>query len=304
MEEEKELTIEDLLNLEISNQVVEEEVNDEEEVVKKPFSMDDLFNENTEKKPVSELEQSIIVRDNPALLNPVQIDTKVGQLEEVVNYNETEDAIFYEPSDPKESDFYIQTQEVINNIDDIIKNPVKLPQSTRKESLGWKEVIPGVKSGTLSCECLTDYSDSLGFDQLADMVITKQKATFYFKWRNTAGGSTFPLAWTTLVPFILSASLNLYAFSDLGTLVYPGEFILINSLAPPVLIALGGAIEGLFAETVFDQKIHAFAVILFNTGFWLQLNMLTKAGDLLPVFVTSDAPQFGFKLLLAKIFKK
>lgn len=130
------------------------------------------------------------------------------------------------------------------------------------------------------------------------------KATFYFKWRNTVGGSTFPLAWTTLVPFILSASLNLYAFSDLGTLVYPGKFTLINSLAPPVLIALGGAIEGLFAETVFDQKIHAFAVILFNTGFWLQLNMLTKAGDLLPVFVTSDAPPFGFKLLLAKIFKK
>ena len=107
------------------------------------------------------------------------------------------------------------------------------------------------------------------------------KATFNFKWGQTAGGSTFPLAWSTLVPFILSASLNLYAFSDLGTLVFPGPFHIINSLSPPILIALGGAIEGLFAETIFDQKIHAFAVILFNIGFWLQFNMITKGGEIL-----------------------
>ena len=107
------------------------------------------------------------------------------------------------------------------------------------------------------------------------------KATFYFKLPKTAGGSVFPLAWTTLIPFILSASLNLYAFSDLGTLVFPGPFHIINSLSPPILIALGGAIEGLFAETIFDQKIHAFAVILFNIGFWLQFNMITKGGEIL-----------------------
>jgi hypothetical protein len=107
------------------------------------------------------------------------------------------------------------------------------------------------------------------------------KATFNFRWKQTAGGSTFPLAWTTLVPFIISASLNMYAFTDLGGLVYPGYFSLVNSLAPPILIALGGAIEGLFAETIFDQKIHAFAVILFNAGFWLQLNMIIKGAQIL-----------------------
>jgi hypothetical protein len=107
------------------------------------------------------------------------------------------------------------------------------------------------------------------------------KATFTFKWKQTAGGSTFPLAWATLIPFILSASLNMYAFSDLGGLVFPGYFSVVNSLAPPLLIGLGGAIEGLFAETVFDQKIHAFAVILFNLGFWLQLNMIVKGGNML-----------------------
>ena len=105
------------------------------------------------------------------------------------------------------------------------------------------------------------------------------KATFYFKWRETTGGSTFPLAWTTLIPFIFSATLNMYAFTDLGLLVYPGFFRLFNSLAPPIMIALGGAIEGLFAETVFDQKIHALAVILFNMGFWLELDMIRKGGE-------------------------
>jgi hypothetical protein len=73
----------------------------------------------------------------------------------------------------------------------------------------------------------------------------------------------------------------MYAFSDLGVLVYPGHFTVIRSLAPPVFIALGGVIEGIFAETVFDQKIHAFAVILFNAGFWLELSMITKGGEML-----------------------
>ena len=99
------------------------------------------------------------------------------------------------------------------------------------------------------------------------------KATFNFKWGHTAGGSTFPLAWTTLVPFILSASMNMYAFLNLGASC---NFTIVKSLAPPLLIGLGGIIEGLFAETVFDQKIHAFAVILFNLGFWFELDMIKK----------------------------
>jgi len=58
---------------------------------------------------------------------------------------------------------------------------VDLPESTNKDSGGWKEVIPGVKSGTVSCECLTDYNDTLSFEDLTDMMILKQKAVFYFK---------------------------------------------------------------------------------------------------------------------------
>ena len=87
----------------------------------------------------------------------------------------------------------------------------------------------------------------------------------------------------------MSASLNLYAFYELGSFVYSGPFVIINSLAPPVLIALGGAIEGLFAETIFDQKIHAFAVILFNSGFWLELNLIKTAGEILPIAVSNKS---------------
>jgi hypothetical protein len=107
------------------------------------------------------------------------------------------------------------------------------------------------------------------------------KATFYFKWGHTTGGSTFPLAWTTLIPFILAATLNIYAFAHLGNTILNNNFSLFNSILPPIFIALGGIIEGLFAETIFDQKIHAFAVILFNLGFWLQLNMLQESGEML-----------------------
>ena len=65
----------------------------------------------------------------------------------------------------------------------------------------------------------------------------------------------------------MAASLNMYAFTKVGGVVY---------LLAPLLIASGGVIEGLFAETVFDQKIHALAVILFNAGFWLELNMIQQ----------------------------
>ena len=58
---------------------------------------------------------------------------------------------------------------------------VDLPDATNKDSAGWTEVITGVRSGTINCECLTDYSDSLNFDEIVDMLITKQKAVFYFK---------------------------------------------------------------------------------------------------------------------------
>ncbi len=105
------------------------------------------------------------------------------------------------------------------------------------------------------------------------------KATFYFKWKGTTGGSTFPIAWMTVIPFIMAATVNMYTFTQVGQIAFEGPFSIVRSINPPLLIALGGVIEGIFAETVFDQKIHIFAVVLFNLGFWLQLDLLEKAGS-------------------------
>lgn len=56
-----------------------------------------------------------------------------------------------------------------------------LPESTTKNSGGFKEFIVGIKSGNVTCECLTDYSDSLQYGDLVDMMITDTKAVFYVK---------------------------------------------------------------------------------------------------------------------------
>jgi hypothetical protein len=58
-------------------------------------------------------------------------------------------------------------------------------------------------------------------------------------------------------------------------------------LTPPILIALGGVVEGLFAETVFDQKLHLFSFAMINVGFWLELNMIAKGGDVLSYCISS-----------------
>ena len=67
----------------------------------------------------------------------------------------------------------------------------------------------------------------------------------------------------------------MFAFVKFGKHVYADEGLAgtLKSLAAPVAIGAGGIIEGLLAETRFNQWIHFFAVILFNVGFWLQLDM-------------------------------
>jgi len=56
-----------------------------------------------------------------------------------------------------------------------------LPDASTKASGGWSEAIAGVRSGSIECEGLTNYSNSLNFNDIADMIITRQKAVFYFK---------------------------------------------------------------------------------------------------------------------------
>lgn len=56
-----------------------------------------------------------------------------------------------------------------------------LPESTTKDSNGWREYIAGLKSGTITAEGLIDYSDNLNFSQFEQMIITRETARFYFK---------------------------------------------------------------------------------------------------------------------------
>jgi hypothetical protein len=97
------------------------------------------------------------------------------------------------------------------------------------------------------------------------------KATF-----SLFGQPSFPLAWLTLLPFVASILCNLVAYYVIGE---PALGSLL-AVAPPILIGLGGAIEGLFAETRFNQWIHCFAVAVLNAGLWLELYWLNKVPEL------------------------
>lgn len=56
-----------------------------------------------------------------------------------------------------------------------------LVNTSTKDSNGWKEYIVGLKGGSLRSTGLTDYSDSLNYEELVQMLITKEKANFFFK---------------------------------------------------------------------------------------------------------------------------
>lgn len=56
-----------------------------------------------------------------------------------------------------------------------------LPESTTKDSLGWREFIACVRGGKMTASGLTAYNDSLNFEQFADYVIGRSKVVFYFK---------------------------------------------------------------------------------------------------------------------------
>ena len=56
-----------------------------------------------------------------------------------------------------------------------------LPESTTKDSGGFAEYLPCIRSGSISVNGFTSYSDSLNFDEFSGYVITREKHTYYFK---------------------------------------------------------------------------------------------------------------------------
>lgn len=66
----------------------------------------------------------------------------------------------------------------------VLNLEVDLKDATTKDSQGWQEVLAGLRSGRIRSEGLTDYSDSLNFSQLQSMLITRERADFFFKHPN------------------------------------------------------------------------------------------------------------------------
>ena len=55
-----------------------------------------------------------------------------------------------------------------------------LPDASSRDSLGWKETIHGLRNASLSIGGLTDYNDSMNYNEFAGFVITRQTVTFEF----------------------------------------------------------------------------------------------------------------------------
>lgn len=55
-----------------------------------------------------------------------------------------------------------------------------MADATTKDSAGWSESIPAVKSGEISFDGLVDYSDSTNAVQLADFLIARTQVTCVF----------------------------------------------------------------------------------------------------------------------------
>ena len=68
---------------------------------------------------------------------------------------------------------------------------VDLPTSTSKDSAGYQEVLAGVRSGSVSASGLVNYDDAVNFEELADMVLTRQRAEFFFTQATGADGLVF-----------------------------------------------------------------------------------------------------------------
>ena len=93
------------------------------------------------------------------------------------------------------------------------------------------------------------------------------KATFYFN-----NQPVFPLSISILVVFIINAIVNFVAYFFLfdAALTAANLPVFLAGLAPTLLM-LGGMIEGIIAESSFNQWWHFTAVIFLNLGMIVQI---------------------------------
>lgn len=127
----------------------------------------------------------------------------------------------------------------------------------------------GLQTFSLAAIGMRGYAGYNGIAALVGLLVAylgnqQCKATF-----TMFGYTVFPLAKVTFVPFILAVASNLYASGSLSHRA--GVHVCCLAVLPTLLIGLGGIVEGLLAESRFNQWWHIFAVVLFNVGMWLQV---------------------------------
>ena len=93
------------------------------------------------------------------------------------------------------------------------------------------------------------------------------KATFNFN-----GQPVFPLAVSMLVVFIINAIVNFIAYIVLfKSALSAADLPILLAAIAPILLMLGGVIEGVIAESTFNQWWHFTAVIFLNLGMVAQI---------------------------------
>jgi hypothetical protein len=84
----------------------------------------------------------------------------------------------------------LQSSDVLVTIDDVVVGhskdavfslEVDLANTTTKISDGWAEFMQGLRSGRISLSGLTNYSNTLNFEQIAEYILLRQVVTVYFK---------------------------------------------------------------------------------------------------------------------------
>lgn len=97
------------------------------------------------------------------------------------------------------------------------------------------------------------------------------KATFYLN-----NQPVFPLAITILGVFIINAIVNFVAYFQLfSPALATAQLPKILAVSAPFFFMLGGMIEGLLAESTFNQWWHFVAVIVLNLGMLVQIYLFS-----------------------------
>lgn len=103
---------------------------------------------------------------------------------------------------------------------------------------------------------------------VAIMVLVPGKVQTSFKVR---GQPVMPLSWPMIAVFAFSVIVNLMAYyqlfgSSVAELTPLGAWY---ALVPPLVTAMGGIVEGTFAEGFFNQWVHVMAVLVMLSGLYL-----------------------------------